>query len=89
MPQPPPHPAPTGFHSRAMQEVRNPVYVTNDAADFKQTPPARNVLELPPDVPRGTDPRTTVMGTKPPVDWTPIVPYAGQTPWNVWGLGPA
>jgi hypothetical protein len=89
MSQPPPHPAPTGFHSRAMTPVQNPTYVYNDSAEFKQTPPARNVLELPPGVPRGTDPRTTVQGTKPAVGWTPIVPYAGQTPYNVWGLGPA
>jgi hypothetical protein len=90
MPQPPPQPAPTGFHTRAMTPVQNPTYVYNDDSSFKQTPPARNVLELPPGVPAGTDPRTTVQGTRPPVaGLTPIVPYAGQTPWNVWGLQPA
>lgn len=90
MAQPPPVAAPTGFHSRAMTPVRNPTYVYNDDSSFKTTPPARNVLEIPPGVPKGTDPRLTVQGSLPPVaGLTPIVPFAGQTPWNVWGLLPA
>ena len=91
MAQPPPHPAPTGFHTRAFTPVRNPTYVYADDASFKQSmPQARNVLELPPGVPKGTDPRLTVQGTIPPVaGLTPIVPFAGQTPYNVWGLAPA
>ena len=89
MPQPPPQPAPTGFHSRAMTPVRNPIYITSDDASFKQSmPQARHVLD--PGVPPGTDPRLTVQGSVPPVaGLTPIVPFAGQTPWNVWGLSPA
>jgi len=93
MPQPPPvAPSVTGFHGRAMTPVQNPVYLYNDDASFKTAHPAgSNVLERPPAVPRGVDPRTTVQGDRPPVAGgiPPYVPYAGQTPYNVWSLMPA
>lgn len=87
-PNPPP---PTGFHTRAMTPVRNPVYVYNDDASWKAaTPQPRNVLDGPPPTPRGVDSRLTAEGTVPPVAGLPAyVPYAAQTPYNVWALYPA
>lgn len=81
----------SGFHNRAMTPVRNPVYIYNDDSSFKtQHPAGTNVLERPPDVRRGQDPRLTSQGSLPPVSGlTPIVPFAGQTPYNVWQLMPA
>lgn len=80
----------TGFHNRAMTPVQNPVYVHNDDDTFKQPHPmAANVLERPAG-PKGVDPRLTSQGSLPPVSGlTPIVPFAGQTPYNVWQLMPA
>lgn len=91
MPQPPPQPAPTGFHSRAMTPVRNPVYLYNDNADFKTAHPAgTNVLERPAPTPPGVDSRLTSQGSLPPVHGLPgYVPYAAQTPYNIWDLFPA
>lgn len=80
--------APTSFHTRAMTPVRNPIYIYNDDAAFKQTPAATHVLERPP-LRGGPDPRLTSQGSVPPVHGlTPIVPYATQSPWNVFALYP-
>jgi hypothetical protein len=81
---------PTSFHTRAMPEIRNPVYAYDMTADFKRTPTPRHVLEQPPQTPPGVDPRLTAAGSTPPVSGLPpYVPYAGQTPYNVWALYPA
>ena len=87
----PPQGAPvTGFHNRAMTEIRNPVYVYNDDASFKTAHPmGTNVLERPVTHDENTARRTS-QGSLPPVSGlTPIVPMAAQTPYNVWGLRPA
>lgn len=86
---PNPPPTPDSFHSRAFTPIQNPVYLYNDDASFKTTPPARNVLDHRAANPKGVDPRLTSQGNVPPVHDQPIVPYAAQTPWNVWGLLPA
>jgi hypothetical protein len=82
---------PDSFHTRAFTPVQNPTYLYNDDASFKSAHPAgTNVLERPAPNPRGVDPRLTSEGSIPPVaGLTPIVPFAGQTPYNVWGLYPA
>lgn len=79
-----------GIPARAFTPIQNPVYTFhNDANGFKQTPQPTNVLERPP-LPDGVDARLTSYGSEPPVDGlTPIVPMAGQTPFNVWDLFPA
>lgn len=77
------------FETRAFPPIRNPVYIVNDDASWKRTPQPLNVLQQGPAVPRGVDPRTTSAGSIPPVaGLTPIVPFASQTPYNVWGLYP-
>jgi hypothetical protein len=81
---------PPGFQTRAMHEVRNPIYAYDQNADFKQTPQPRHVLDQ--RVPKDEDARLTVQGSTPPSavgGLTPIVAMAGQTPYNVWGLYPA
>jgi hypothetical protein len=84
-----PNPPPTSFHTRAMTEVRNPTYIYDQSADFKRTPTPRHALEMPPAHPGGVDPRLTSQGSLPPVAGLPAyVPYAGQTPYNVWALYP-
>ena len=81
---------PDTFATRAFTPVQNPVYLYNDNADFKRTHTPGNVLEQPNPLPKGIDPRLTSQGSIPPVaGLTPIVPFAGQTPYNVWGLYPA
>lgn len=88
----PGQPPPPGFATRAMTEVRNPIYRYDMSDDFKLSlggvvPP--NVLEAPP-VPKGGDPRLTSAGTTPPVAGLPqYVPMAYKTPYNVWQLFPA
>jgi hypothetical protein len=89
-PNPPVAPAVSGFHSRAMTPIQNPTYTYNQTADFKSAHPAgSNVLERPPRNRDGVDPRLTSAGSTPPVAGLPAyVPYAGQTPYNVWTLYP-
>lgn len=83
--------APTGFHTRAMTPVQNPVYAYDMTADFKSAHPAgSNVLERPAPAAKGVDPRLTSQGSVPPVAGLPqYVPAAYQTPYNVWSLYPA
>jgi hypothetical protein len=98
MPAPPPPSyakapfTPDAFATRGFTPIRNPHYVYNMDDSFRQAsghPQARNVLERPP-LPGGADPRLTSYGTRPPVaGLTPIVPFAYQTPLNVWALHPA
>lgn len=74
--------------SRAFTPIRDPVYVHNDDDSFKTAQP-HNVLEATPRAPRGVDERLTAIGSTPPVAGLPhYVPYAGQTPYNVWALYP-
>lgn len=89
MAQPPPPPAPTGFHTRAMTPIRNPVYAYNQDASWKTAhPEGTNVLERPPA--RDPESRLTVQGDLPPVAGLPAyVAFAPQTPRNVWDLFPA
>jgi hypothetical protein len=84
-------PAVSGFHTRAMTPVRNPVYIYNMDDSFKSRHPAgMNVLERPTRAVSDEATRRTAAGSLPPVSGlTPIVPMAGQTPYNVWGLRPA
>jgi hypothetical protein len=80
--------SPAGIPARAMPPVANPYYINNDNADFKQTPTPGHVLARP--APTGVDPRLTVAGDVPRTQGLPsYVPYAGQTPYNVWALYPA
>jgi hypothetical protein len=90
MAQPPPYP-PTGFHTRAMTEVRNPVYAyEQNGADFKRMNQPQHVLERPPPVPANVDARLSVQGdTSRAPSLTPLVGMAYQTPYNVWALYPA
>jgi hypothetical protein len=74
---------------RAMPPVRNPTYVYNDNDDFKATATPRHILEARPVAPKNVDPRTTAAGSVPPVHGLPAyVPFAAQTPYNVWALYP-
>ena len=89
-PEPNPAPAanPTSFHNRAMTPIQNPTYAYDQTADFKRTPQPTHVLERPQR--DGVDPRLTSQGSLPPVvGLPPYVPYAAQTPYNVWALYPA
>lgn len=98
MPQPPPAQyarqpfEPEAFATRAFTPIRNPHYTYNLDDSFRQAsghPQARNVLDRPP-LPEGADERLTAYGSSPPVaGLTPIVPFAYQTPLNVWALHPA
>ena len=77
-----------GIPARTMPEIRNPVYIHNDNADFKQTPTPGHVLSRPEH--NGVDPRLTSAGDTSRAAGLPgYVPYAGQTPYNVWALYPA
>jgi hypothetical protein len=73
---------------RAMPPIPNPVYVHNDNDDFKRTPTPTHVLARPAN--DGVDPRLTSTGDTSRAAGIPgYVPYAGQTPYNVWALYPA
>jgi hypothetical protein len=79
--------APAGIPTRAMPDIPNPVYIHNDNDDFKRTPTPTHVLMRPPP---GGDPRLTSTGDTSRAMGIPgYVPYAGQTPYNVWALYPA
>lgn len=85
-------PPPPGFATRAFTPIRNPVYNVSLDDSFRRAsghPGRQNVLERPP-LPPGADPRLTSYGSRPPVaGLTPIVPFAYQTPLNVWALYPS
>jgi hypothetical protein len=68
--------------------IANPMYPANNNADFKRTPTPTHVLAKP--VADGVDPRLTSTGDVSRAMGLPAyVPYAGQTPYNVWALYPA
>jgi len=80
--QPPPA-DPAGLPGRAFTPIQNPVYIYNDDDSFKTKPTPHNVLEQP--ARPGVDPRLTSQGSLPPVaGLAPYIPYAPQTPMNVW-----
>jgi len=82
-------PPPPAFATRAFTPVRNPVYAQLADDSFK-SPQPRHVLDQPQTKTDEADRRLTAYGSRPPVaGLTPIVPMAGQTPYNVWALYPA
>jgi len=88
--------SPTTFQTRAMPEVRNPVYRYNYHDDFKRQQAPPHALEVPmrPAGPPGVEHRLTAHGDHPRLvgpspTGQPIVPMAYQTPYNVWALYPA
>jgi len=90
--------SPTTFQTRAMPEVRNPVYRYNYHDDFKRTPQPRHALDQSPMARNPEQPhieaRLTSQGDHPRISGPsptgqPIVPMAYQTPRNVWELFPA
>ena len=78
-----------GIPTRSMEPVRNPVYIHNDNDDFKQTATPTHVLMRPAARAGGVDSRLTAAGDVPRGTLPAYVPYAGQTPYNVWALYPA
>jgi hypothetical protein len=77
-------PPPAGLATRAFTPIQNPTYIYNDDASFKATPQPRHVLDRP-ETPSGGDRRLTSQGSMPPVSGLPhYVPFAPQTPHNVW-----
>lgn len=78
-----------GIPARSMAPVQNPVYIHNDNDDFKRTPTPSHVLTRPAAT-ANVDPRLTAAGDVPRTHGLPpYVPYAGQTPYNIWALYPA
>ena len=89
MAQPPPV-GTAGIPARTFPSIPNPVYVTNDNDDFKRgTPTPTHVLARPAER-SGIDPRLTSQGDTSRAAGIPAyVPFAAQTPYNVWALYPA
>jgi hypothetical protein len=80
----------SGFATRAMPQIRNPIYNYDYDSRWKQTPQPAHVLERPPPAPAGVDARLTAQGdTSRATGLTPLVGMAYQTPYNVWALYPA
>ena len=73
---------------REMPPVANPPWHYDASGSFR-TPQPGNVLNAYPTKAEGVDPRLTAMGSLPAGHLPAYVPYAGQTPYNVYALRPA